>query len=203
MKIVFDTNIFVTSVIDKIYKDAIIEFINKPNAFLTFSLHEELTRIFYKVHTLLIKISEAYSYDGGENCLKEPDFIELKDNFSNFYSVLGKLKNNPNVSYYAEMMADTTATILAEIGKVRIFPTNNHEAEKKIEELKTEKITLGKSMNNHNDIEHLILSEAYGKQVKDYVSFVTDDYKDIVNNKALIESILKCVKVTDFKSREY
>jgi len=203
MRLTFDTNIFVTAIISKDYNKAVNNFINKQNSFIPISLNNEVRSVLLKIHTLLVKISWNYSKNKErfKEYLNEPDLLKIKKDFENIYSFLEKLKDDPEIEDKIELMADITTSVLTEIGKVRVHPSQEDEVGPILQRMNSKFELLEGKINNTKDIKHLILAEAYAEIfADDETYFITDDFSDIINNKEYIENILNYVKVFAFDS---
>src|SRR3989344_72840 len=203
MRLTFDTNIFVTAIISKDYNKAVNNFINKQNSFIPISLNNEVRSVLLKIHTLLVKISWNYSKNKErfKEYLNEPDLLKIKKDFENIYSFLEKLKDDPEIEDKIELMADITTSVLTEIGKVRVHPSQEDEVGPILQRMNPKFELLEGKINNTKDIKHLILAEAYAEIfADDETYFITDDFSDIINNKEYIENILNYVKVFAFDS---
>jgi len=201
MRLTFDTNIFVTAIISKDYNKAVNNFINKQNSFIPISLNNEVRSVLLKIHTLLVKISWNYSKNKErfKEYLNEPDLLKIKKDFENIYSFLEKLKDDPEIEDKIELMADITTSVLTEIGKVRVHPSQEDEVGPILQRMNSKFELLEGKINNTKDIKHLILAEAYAEIfADDETYFITDDFSDIINNKEYIENILNYVKVFAF-----
>ncbi|MFH1053140.1 MAG: hypothetical protein V1740_01870 [Candidatus Woesearchaeota archaeon] len=202
MRITFDTNIFVSALIDKDYKQAIDNFINRQNSFFPLSLNNEIRSIILKIHTILVKISWSHKNNPSEfkKIMNEPDLLELKKDFGNLFSFIDCIKDDKEVEKKIEIINDIATTILSEINKVKLHPPQDDEIGPCLQKMSSKRELLEKQISNSSDIKHLLLSEVYASIfADDETYFISDDFNDIINKKKFIENILNYTKVFSFK----